>query len=277
MTRAGYFFLMTFFKYHGLGNDYLVFFGGEALLTKERIRRICDRHFGVGADGILWGLLKNSNDIKEGFKLRIFNPDGSEAEKSGNGLRIFLRYLYDKGFVRAGESVTVETLGGGVTGSVFDDGHRVAVQMGKVSFLKENEQIEIKGRCYPFYAVTIGNPHCVLPMETVSAELAKDLGPLIETHLKFPEKTNVQFLQIIDEKNIKIEIWERGAGYTLASGSSSSAAAAVAKKMGACNDAITVNMPGGALNIQISSAYDILMEGPVAFVAKVEMSEEIFH
>ncbi len=277
---------MRFWKYHALGNDYLVIDPQELprLLTREEIQRICHRNFGVGSDGILLGPLPSQRAL---FALRIFNPDGSEAEKSGNGLRIFSRYLWDRKLVGTDE-FGVETRGGFVKSTVSDNGRMVCVGMGKVSFDSEivpvtgskreviNEKICAGGREFTFCAATIGNPHCVLPLDEISAELAREFGPLLETHPNFPNRTNVQFLKVIDRANIQIEIWERGAGYTLSSGSSSSAAAAVARKLGLCDSSITVHMPGGKLAIEIREGFDVLMTGPVTKVAEGIIAEEIF-
>lgn len=139
-----------------------------------------------------------------------------------------------------------------------------------------NEKITILDREFTFCAATIGNPHCVLPLPEVSAELAHKYGPHLETHPNFPRKTNVQFLQILDRANIRIEIWERGAGYTLASGSSSSAAAAVARKLGLVDSSVTVHMPGGRIGIEIGDDYAIQMTGSVNKVAEGTMHAELF-
>ena len=132
------------------------------------------------------------------------------------------------------------------------------------------------GRAFTFCAATIGNPHCVLPLPEISAELAKQYGPLLETHANFPNRTNVQFLKVLDRQNIRIEIWERGAGYTLASGSSSSAAAAVAHKLGLCDRSISVHMPGGVIAIEIGDGFAIRMTGSVTRVFEGVISPEIF-
>ncbi|MBN1464576.1 diaminopimelate epimerase [candidate division KSB1 bacterium] len=276
---------MRFYKYHGLGNDYLVMNPAEIgrELTLDEIRLICHRHYGMGSDGILWG---PSASDKAPFKLRIFNPDGSEAEKSGNGLRIFSRYLYDHGFVRHAP-FQIETLGGIVTSRIHSNG-MVDVQMGKVSFDSRaipvlgpprqvlNEKIAVMGRELTFCAVTIGNPHCVLPMDELSEELARTFGPHLEVDARFPNRTNVQFLKVLDRRTIQIEIWERGAGYTLASGSSASAAAAVAHRLGFCDAKITVHMPGGELVITISDDYSIDMTGPVIRIGAGIIDDEAF-
>jgi diaminopimelate epimerase len=277
---------MKYVKYHGLGNDYLVIRPADVVvnLDASQVRRICNRNYGVGSDGILLGPL--DSDTSD-YRLRILNPDGSEAEKSGNGLRIFSRYLYDQGLVHE-DTFTIETLGGTVICRVHDGGKTVTVEMGKVSFLSTlipvagekrevlREHIEVAGTTFEYCAVTVGNPHCVILSENISPELARQYGPLIEIDSRFPHRTNVQFLEIIDSGNIRIEIWERGAGYTLASGSSSTAAAAVAYKLGFCNPVITVHMPGGKLAIKFSRDFAATMTGPVIRICEGVMDKEMF-
>jgi diaminopimelate epimerase len=277
---------MRFAKYHALGNDYLVIDPQDlpAPLTVEQIQAICHRNFGIGSDGILLGPAPSS---RARFALRIFNPDGSEAEKSGNGLRIFSRYLWDRKLVGT-EEFAVETAGGIVRCTVLDDGRLVRVEMGQVSFWSDaipvagsrrevlNEPVQVGDRTFTFCAAGIGNPHCVVPLPEITPELAKHYGPLIETHPSFPRRTNVQFLKVLDRANLQIEIWERGAGYTLASGSSSSAAAAVAHKLGLCDRSLTVHMPGGKLGIEIGADFSIVMTGSVTKVAEGVLASEIW-
>ena len=280
---------MKFHKYHALGNDYLVLdpknFDEDP--SNEVIRRICHRNLGIGSDGILWGPF-NQEKGKENFNLRIFNPDGSEAEKSGNGLRIFCRYLWDQHLVASNTSFLVNTKGGVVEATVHPDGQEVTVSMGKVSFASDSipvkgdsrevlqEELQIGDRVFEFSAATIGNPHCVIRTELTSPEMAKKFGPMIENNPIFPNRTNVQFLKILDRKNIKLEIWERGAGYTLASGSSSSAAAAVARKLDWCDRELTVHMPGGTLQILVQEDFQIIMKGGVTKVCDGEADGELF-
>ena len=277
---------IPFYKYHALGNDYIVLNlddEGEAL-TPDMIRLICHRNYGVGSDGILCGPLA---DAEGHFKLRIFNPDGSEAEKSGNGLRIFSRYLWDVGLI-GDDPVQIKTAGGMVSAQVHPAGRIVTVDMGEVSFNSRkvpvtgpdrdviNENIEVNGQTLKFCAATIGNPHCVILRSEVSAEEAKRWGPIVENDPRFPNRTNVQFMKIMDRSNISIEIWERGAGYTLASGSSSSAAAAVAHRIGLCDAKIKVHMPGGRIDIEISPTFAITMTGNVTKVAQGVIDPEMF-
>jgi diaminopimelate epimerase len=276
---------MRFWKYHALGNDYIVMDPNDlpAPLTVEQVKIICHRNFGVGSDGILLAV----PSTKAPFGLRIYNPDGSQAEKSGNGLRIFSRYLWDRKLV-GDKEFAIETAGGLVKSTVFDSGKMVRVEMGKVTFWSNeipvtgprreviNEKISVGGQEFTYCSASVGNPHCVLPLAEISADVAKQYGPVLETHSNFPNRTNVQFLKVLDRANIQIEIWERGAGYTLASGSSSSAAAAVAHKLGHVDGSVTVHMPGGKLAIEIGKDFDILMTGPVTKVGEGTISQEIF-
>ncbi|MBI5425111.1 MAG: diaminopimelate epimerase [Opitutae bacterium] len=279
---------MRFHKYHALGNDYLVMdpadYPSWTAPTYDQIRAICHRNFGAGSDGILWGPVRSE---RAPFGLRIFNPDGSEAEKSGNGLRIFARYLFDQ--KKVGDApFTIETAGGVVEAVVRDGGKSITIAMGKVSFSSDripvagplrdvvNEKLVIQEREFTFTAATIGNPHCVIPLAEISEPIARCYGPEIETHANFPKRTNVQFLKVRDRANIQIEIWERGAGYTLASGSSSSAAAAVAHRLELVDRDVTVHMPGGQIRIEIGDGFAIKMTGPVTRVAEGSLHDELF-
>ncbi len=261
-----------FKKYHGLGNDYLVIDPRvyDVNLTPDAIRLICDRNFGVGADGILYGPISGGGELR----VRIFNPDGSEAEKSGNGLRIFARYLYENDYVD-GRNFTITTSGGNVEVQIQNDpANLITINMGKVTFLSTeipvtgdvrevvNEKLQIDGVKYKVTCLSIGNPHCVIPMEEISEQKARELGPFVENHLSFPNRINMQLLHVIDRANIEIRIWERGAGYTLASGSSSCAAAAAAHKLGMVDKEIEVKMPGGSLSVKIGTNEEIYMTGP---------------
>jgi len=277
---------MKFFKYHGLGNDYIVIDPARAedIISETQIQKICHRNFGVGSDGILLGPLETTEGD---FGLRIFNPDGSEAEKSGNGLRIFSRFLFDKGMVGT-ESFSINTLGGLVDSRVHEGGRTVTVEMGTVSFDSSkipvkgpprevlNETMNVDGEKLVFCAATVGNPHCVILREKALAEEAKKWGPGIEVDPRFPNKTNVQFMEIMDRSNIRIEIWERGAGYTLASGSSSTASGAVAYRLGLCDKEITVHMPGGEISLIMDDDFSITMTGPVAKIAEGTLAGELF-
>ena len=262
-----------FRKYHGLGNDYLVIDPNiyDVDLTPDSIRLICDRNFGIGADGILYGPMKGRDDLS----LRIFNPDGSEAEKSGNGLRIFAKYLFEDKYVDKRDFI-IETSGGIVKAYIEDgESNLIKINMGKINFVSTDipvrgeerevvgEELEIDGIEYKVTCLSIGNPHCVIPMDDVTEPKAKELGPKVENHNMFPNCVNMQLLKVIDRTNIEIRIWERGAGYTLASGSSSCAAAGAACKLGMVDNKINVKMPGGTLFVEICDNNEVFLTGEV--------------
>lgn len=274
---------LKFSKYQGLGNDYIVLNAPTdgSDLSIAQVRQICDRHLGVGSDGILcW----RPNQDGQGFILRILNPDGSEAEKSGNGLRILARFLWDQGLV-ADAPFSVLTAGGSVRCQVNDVGGSITVEMGAVTFNSPeipvtgperemlNERLTINGQQIRFSAASVGNPHCVVFDQPVTKETALRLGPLIETHELFPNRINVQFVEVLGDNEIRIEIWERGVGYTLASGTSSCAAAAVCFKLGLVQSPALVRMPGGALEIAIDADYHLTMMGPAekVFEGQIEI------
>ena len=277
-----------FFRGHGLGNDYIVMNPQELSfsLSPSRIKAICDRNWGLGSDGIL-ALVPTK---KADFGLRIYNPDGGEAEKSGNGLRIFARYLHAIGKTKK-KYFTVETKGGLVTIELHLDRHgdasSVTVEMGRASFqpaslpcsLAVNElitqPIEAAGQPLTFTGVSVGNPHCVVfksAGQSWSREDLLKLGPALENHALFPKRTNVQLAVPTGPKELFILIWERGAGETQASGSSSCAAASAAVKLGLVTSPVTVKMPGGQLNIQVTEDFNLTMKGPVAEVARGSLS-----
>lgn len=278
--------MADFYKYHGLGNDYVVIDPARLSLTlnRESVGLICHRNYGVGSDGILYGPITAEDGS---IRVRIFNPDGSEAEKSGNGLRIFARYLVETGYVTSPD-FQIDTKGGRVSVHLdAPDGRLMTVSMGILTFDSERipvrgpkrevllEPLEVNDHGLKICAVSIGNPHCVVVRDEVDRNLALALGPMIEEHNLFPDRTNVQFMKVVDRRNIQIEIWERGAGYTLASGSSSCAAAGVAFKLGYCDPDIHVHMPGGTLEVSISTDLSVKMRGEVSAVFEGNFSQEI--
>ena len=283
--------MTDFFKYHGLGNDYLVLEPRRFVAppSPEAVRKLCGRHRGIGSDGILWGPLEDlpGADVPQGAPgVRIFNPDGSEAEKSGNGLRIFARHLWIRKLVD-GKRFAIATLGGTVEARVLDEaGARIAIDMGQVRFVSGavpmtgpprevlRETLEAGGESWTINAAHVGNPHCVVLVESPAPELARRVGPSIEHHPAFPNRTNVQFMAAEGEHAVRIEIWERGAGYTEASGTSSCAAAAVACRLGLCRSPVTVRMPGGNLSVELDESYRAVLTGPVAAVGSGELSAE---
>lgn len=275
---------MRFSKYQALGNDYLVV--GESELrgaSASRVARaLCDRHLGVGADGVL---VSGRRDAAGRFPLRILNPDGSEAEKSGNGLRIHARHLWDQRCVGA-EPFDVLTAGGPVRCRVTDEGRTVSVEMGRVSFTSRDvpasgperevlrEPLVLDGRRLEVSALSVGNPHCVVLCDDPSPERARELGPRLEVHALFPNRTNVQLVQVEGAHRIRLEIWERGAGYTLASGTSSCAAAALCVRLGLCASPVTVRMPGGELQVELTEDFQATLTGPARKVADGRLSAE---
>lgn len=271
---------MKFTKYHALGNDYIVLDpkDWDRELSSDEIKTICDRHYGLGSDGILFGPLTSASCD---FKLRIFNPDGGEAEKSGNGLRIFCRYLWDRELVGLAR-FSVETKGGNVSARVHADGKQVTVDMGHVRYNHDNkkdtslqkELIQVLGKTLEGYRANVGNPHFVIPVDDFIPDMAHTYGPAIENDSRFENRTNVQFLKVLDRHNIQIEIWERGAGYTLASGSSSTAAAGVAVGLGLCEQNVKVTMPGGILDISVDPKMFATMKGAVCKIALGELVAE---
>jgi len=278
-----------FVKSHGLGNEYLVLDQAsiDFELTKERIIQLCNIHIGIGTDGILLKVPAGKAD----FGLRIFNPDGSEAEKSGNGLRIFAKYLFDYGFTGK-HQFTIDTLGGFVTAHVLEqiDGKAfmIRVDIGKanfksdeipVSFSKEecfNEPVTIAGNVYHLHCVSVGNPHCVVIKDYLDEAEIRRVGTLIENHPMFPNRINVQFVKVVSRGVVDALIWERGAGFTQASGSSSSAIAAVLVKKGLTDRAISVRMPGGALKLEVDESWNICLTGEVREIASGILSKELF-
>lgn len=285
MLKASNFFV----KSHGLGNEYIVLDQSNLNfeLSTEIIRKLCNVHYGLGSDGILLKV----DSKKADFGLKIYNPDGSEAEKSGNGLRIFSKYLFDYSLTN-NEVFTVETPGGTVVCKIIETKNNkawlVEVEMGPAIF--ETKQIPVNidlSSCidYPlqinnqlFYinTVSVGNPHCTILTDNLEEDSVRQWGPQIENHLLFPNKINVQFVKVLNRHEAQILIWERGAGFTLASGSSSSAVSAILVKKGLCDSPVTISMPGGRLILKISPDFHITMTGEVQQIAEGNLSDELF-
>ncbi len=268
-------------KYHCMGNDYLIYDPNhnEMELNEERIRLICNRHFGVGSDGILAGPYLD----QERMYVKIFNPDGSEAKKSGNGMGIFAKYLKDAGYVQK-TSVSWMTADGEET--VFylnEQGTRVKISIGRPTFWSDEipvtgerremvNQTMVFGKIpYVTTCLSIGNPHCVIWMNEISKELVCRIGEHSEGAECFPEKVNTQLLNVLDRTNIQIEIYERGAGYTLASGTCACAAACAAVRLGLADSHMYVHMPGGVLEVEIKEDGVVYMVGEVGYVGKMTL------
>lgn len=277
-----------FVKTHGLGNEYIVL-DEEKInfnLTQKAIERICNVNFGIGSDGILLKVPSN----KAEFGLRIFNPDGSEAEKSGNGLRIFCKYIYDYGFTN-NEEFSVETKGGIVKAKIIKISNKkaklISVDMGKAIFDSEKiptnfktkevigEKLKVDDKEYEINCVSIGNPHCVILKEELNVDEIKKYGKSIENNRNFPNRINVQFVKVISRSEAEILIWERGAGFTLASGTSSSAVASVLRKKNLIDNKVKIKMLGGELTIEIDDNWKIKMTGEVRQIAEGILSDEL--
>jgi diaminopimelate epimerase len=279
--------LNEFVKSHGLGNDYIVLDQAQLSrpLTPEAVRTICDYHFGVGSDGIV--LLVPGTEAD--FGVRIFNPNGSEAEKSGNGIRILAKFLYDHGYAPRPE-LTISTLGGHVRARLDLDGERVRMitaEMGRATFVSTEipvagprrevvrETLAVDDQRLTVTCVSVGNPHCVIFTDTLDVDEVKRLGPKIERHPSFPNRINVQFAKLLGRDRVSILIWERGAGYTLASGTSSCAVAAVCVKNGLTDRTVTIESPGGALAVSIADTWELTLTGPVSEICRGRLSEDL--
>jgi len=264
-----------FAKYHALGNDYIVvdLQSSGLRLTPSRVRALCDRHTGIGSDGIL--ALMAAKRGADTFSVRILNPDGSEAEKSGNGLRILARFLHDFGYTPR-HSFSIVTAGGVAAAALQITRGRVQsirIGMGVPTFVSAEipvrgpvrevirEALRVDHRVLEITCVSVGNPHCVVFVPELDAEEMRRLGPLIEGHRNFPNRTNVQFARVRSRRRIDILIWERGAGETLASGSSASAVAAAAFRLGLAGRDVTIRMPGGAVAINIDPRGELHLTG----------------
>lgn len=277
-----------FVKSHGLGNDYIILDQYEINfeLTEKAIQSICDVHYGIGSDGIL---LKVPS-YKANFGLRILNPDGSEAEKSGNGLRIFAKYLYDHKYSRE-KIFTIETPGGLVRAEIVKEengkANTIKVDMGKAIFhspdipvlcKKEeciDETLHLENKDYQINCVSVGNPHCVILKDELDEKEIRTFGREIEHHSMFPNRINVQFAKVISPTEVEVLIWERGAGWTLASGSSSCAVAAIVAKRELTERNLTISMPGGRLAIEIDESWNLKMTGEVKEIASGTLSSEL--
>ncbi|HZP95482.1 MAG TPA: diaminopimelate epimerase [Candidatus Limnocylindria bacterium] len=266
--------LVHYVKSHGLGNDYIVIDPATVPfpVTPEAVRLICDRHYGVGSDGVLLVQPAEGGD----FGVRIFNPDGSDAEKSGNGIRIVAKYLREHGYASS-DRFTIDTAGGRVAVECAVRGGRVVevtAEMGTVTF-HPTESIEVLGRRLAVTSLSIGNPHCVVIVDDLATIDPHTLGPHIEAHRAFPARTNVQFAEVLSRSHVAIEIWERGAGYTLASGSSSCAAVAACHRTRLVDRDVVVTMPGGDLDVTVGDGYAMRLRGPVEEVMSGDLSAEL--
>ena len=267
---------LEFTKMHGLGNDFLMLdlVTQRVRLDEALIRRLSDRHFGVGFDQLLVVEPPHQPDVD--FRYRIFNADGSEVSQCGNGARCFARFVRDRRLTRK-DTLRVETASGIITLQIDSQGW-VTVDMGPprlepsaIPFVADNAaldyRIEVDGELYQIAAVSMGNPHAILRVDDVDSAPVATLGPRLESHPRFPERVNVGFMQVINRQEIKLRVYERGAGETLACGTGACAAAVAAMRWGLVDRDIKVHLPGGSLRIRWShDNASVLMTGPTARV-----------
>lgn len=277
---------INFSKWHGLGNDYIIVAEVDLgfSMTAERAAIICDRHFGIGADGILvWGGTQSA-----GFHLKIWNPDGSNAEMCGNGMRMLARHLREGGFV-TNDAFSVGTDAGIISPTVLPDG-RVRVFMGQarlggagiVGFSGEPGESEALGvsltacdREFLYTFVDMGNPHCVIEVDDDPSLLELlELGPAIENHELFPNRVNVEFMRIIGPSEVEMRVWERGVGETNACGTGACAVAVAASRLRGAISPVTVHLAGGDLLIEVGDQMEVNMTGPAEKIYEGTMSEE---
>jgi len=277
--------IKKFYKLEGLGNDFVLFdcLKESFSLMPRQIQRICQRRFGVGADGIL--LVLTSTQSSADYQMRIFNADGSEAEMCGNGIRAFAHYLYFAGLEEKNR-IAIQTLAGIVMVERKSFG-MYKVAMGRAEFSPEkipilrsqpmiDEKLSISGCDFQASAVSMGNPHCVIFVDDVDNIPLSQLGPEIEHHKLFPNRTNVEFVQVISPDYLKVRVWERGAGETLACGTGACAVVAVACRLNKARSPAKVLLPGGELEIEYIGD-ECFLTGPARLVYKGEVELENFN
>ncbi|KZX56994.1 diaminopimelate epimerase [Halioglobus sp. HI00S01] len=268
--------ILKFTKMHGAGNDFVVIdlISQRCKLRSRDFRKIADRRFGVGCDQIL--LVEPPGSPNVDFRYRIFNADGGEVEQCGNGARCFARFVRDKKLT-AKKMISVETASGVITLRVRDQ-HQVEVDMGAPEWIparipfntpaeQDSYQIEAAGQSLEIGAVSMGNPHAVTRVDEVDALDLDSLGPQVENHSDFPERVNAGFMQVISEREIRLRVFERGVGETLACGTGACAAVVYGLKRGWLRDSVTVQLPGGKLSISWpGDGHGVIMTGPTAVV-----------
>jgi diaminopimelate epimerase len=258
---------MRFWKMHGLGNDYIVIDNRDEKISgkqaAELAKRLCERRFSVGADG----LLLVSNSKMADAKMRIFNADGSEAEMCGNGIRCFAKYCYENG-IAPKQEFAVETLSGiknvwltlkdGEVSAVKVDMRAPNWERSSLPMVGQgtciNETLNVNGEAYKVTCLSMGNPHCVIFADKVNDFPVQQIGPKIENHNAFPKRTNVGFVQVLNPNELKVRVWERGCGETLACGTGTCAAAAAANKLGKVGNKVTVHVLGGDLQVEVAKS-----------------------
>ncbi|GFD73088.1 diaminopimelate epimerase [Alteromonas marina] len=267
---------VQFSKMHGLGNDFMVIDNvtQNVFFSKEKIQQLANRNFGIGFDQLL--MVEPPYDPEQDFHYRIFNADGSEVEQCGNGARCFARFVKQKGLINRNK-IVVSTKAGKMVLYLEKDG-QVTVNMGKPEFepanipLKANKQentyiLRVGESTLFIGSASMGNPHCVMEVDDVDTANVAELGPLVERHERFPEGVNVGFMQVINESHIKLRVFERGSGETLACGSGACAAVAIGQIQGKLGKDVRVDLPGGSLRIRWPGPDNVLkMTGPAEHV-----------
>ncbi|MEG4441874.1 diaminopimelate epimerase [Microcoleus sp. AT9_B5] len=267
---------IEFAKYQGLGNDFILIdnrHSSEPAITPEQAVELCDRHFGIGADGVIFAL-PGQNDTD--YTMRIFNSDGSEPEMCGNGIRCLAKFIADLEGSEAKTQYRIHTLAGVISPELRSDG-QVKVDMGVPRLLAAeipttlaapdakviDVPIEVAGKSWSVTCVSMGNPHCITFVEDVAAVALETVGPQFEHNQAFPQRTNTEFIQLIRSDYVKMRVWERGAGVTLACGTGACAAVVAGVLVGKCDRATAVELPGGVLEIEWAEVSGrIYMTGP---------------
>jgi diaminopimelate epimerase len=259
---------MKFSKWHGLGNDYLLVERAELVfpLEPELVRRLCDYHLGIGSDGII----EVTGVDGTRAEVVIWNPDGSTAELSGNGTRIAARWLAR----RCGADEVRVAVGPREVVARMRSGVEVEMDIGPVE-VGTSETLDVNGAQLEFTPVSVGNPHAVIAREPERADLL-ELGPLVENHARFPERTNVQLVRVDSRSEATVRVWERGAGETLSSGTSAVAVAAAAVANGWCDSPVTIHLAGGDLLVELDSDFHARLTGPAQEICSGEVSPEFF-
>jgi diaminopimelate epimerase len=280
---------LRFVKMHGAGNDFILVDGADEALPEEQLsliaRGACDRHLGIGADGLVMVLPSRTAN----FRMRIFNADGSEAEMCGNGIRCFAKFLFDRK-MHTDPVLTVETLAGVKVLKLNTSGGKVTtvkVDMGRPVLKRSEipmkgldsqrviaEPLKVGGKKLELTCLSMGNPHCVTFVDRTEDYPADKIGPQIERHPYFPQRTNVEFVQVLNEKEISMRVWERGVGETLACGTGACAAAVASMLNDKVDRKVTVHLLGGDLFIEWLGDDRVQMTGPAdeVFEGKVERS-----
>lgn len=265
---------MKFTKMHGLGNDYLyVYSESEPENPSGLSVKLSERHFGAGSDGMIWILPSNKAD----FKMRIFNADGSEAMMCGNGIRCVGKYVYDKGYTDK-TNITVETLSGIKTLELHTENGKVrtaSVGMGKAD-VGNKKTVTAIGQSVALIPVSVGNPHAVIFTPDAENAPLTTLGAAVEKHSEFPDGVNVEFVTVISKNELRMRVWERGSGITMACGTGSCASAAAAVSEGFCNfnEEIKVHLDGGTLTIKIAPDFSVEMTGPAQMIYEGETIDD---